>query len=125
MAHAGGLFELKKIAAMAEAHFIEVAPHNPLSEVTTMASIHLNASTLNCIILEHIGPLEGSTSQRKPIPWKKEIFKGEVVIKNGFAELPTAPGLGLELDKKEIAKHPYNPKLRPQWVWEDGSIAQW
>lgn len=114
--HCGGILELKKIAAMAEAHSIDVAPHNPQSEVSTMASIHLNACTPNAVILEHV--------HQSP-PWRYEIFEGGYTVKDGYAELPTKPGLGLELNEAEAAKHPYRPDLRPMWVWEDGSVADW
>lgn len=112
--HCGGILELKKIAAMAEAHSIDVAPHNPQSEVSTLASIHLNACTPNAVILEHV--------HQQP-PWRHDIFDGGYVVKDGYVELPSKPGLGLELNEAEAAKHPYRPDLRTMWVWEDGSVA--
>src|SRR5262249_11873839 len=55
--HCGGITELRKIAAIAEAHFIEVAPHNPQSWVSTVASLHVDACTPNCVLQEQItGP---------------------------------------------------------------------
>lgn len=112
--HCGGILELKKIAAMAEAHSIDVAPHNPQSEISTMASIHLNACTPNAVILEHV--------HASP-PWRYDIFDGGYVVKNGYVDLPAKPGLGLELNEAEAAKHPYRADLRTMWVWEDGSVA--
>ena len=114
--HCGGILELKKIAAMAEAHSIDVAPHNPQSEISTMASIHLNACTPNAVILEHV--------HQNP-PWRYDIFDGGYQVTKGYVDLPTKPGLGLDLNEAEAAKHPYRPDLRPMWVWEDGSVADW
>ena len=112
--HCGGILELKKIAAMAEAHSIDVAPHNPQAEVSTMASIHLNACTPNAVILEHV--------HQNP-PWRYDIFDGEYNVKNGYCDLPTKPGLGLDLNEAEAAKHPYHADFRSMWVWDDGSVA--
>lgn len=113
--HCGGILELKKIAAMAEAHSIDVAPHNPQGEVSTVASIHLNACTPNAVILEHI--------HQRPA-WRYDIFGGQAYeVCKGFVDLPTKPGLGLELDEAEAAKHPYRADFRDMWVWEDGSVA--
>jgi galactonate dehydratase len=113
--HCGGILELKKIAAMAEAHSIDVAPHNPQSEVSTMASIHLNACTPNAVILEHV--------HQSP-PWRYDLFGGPgYTVTSGFANLPTKPGLGLELNEDVAARHPYRADLREMWVWDDGSVA--
>jgi len=114
--HAGGILEMKKIAAMAEARFIEVAPHNPQSWVSTMASLHLDACTPNCVIQEYVHP--GPDLQA-------DIFQGGPVIKDGYAQLPSGSGLGIDLNEDEAAKHPYVPVQRPHWVWQDGSVADW
>ena len=115
--HCGGILELKKIAAMAEAHSIDVAPHNPQSEVSTLASLHDSACTPNAVILEHV--------HQSP-EWRHDLFGGPAYeVKGGYVELPTRPGLGLALDEAEAAKHPYRPDLRPMWVWPDGSVADW
>ena len=114
--HAGGILEMKKIAAMAESRFIEVAPHNPQSWVSTMASLHLDACTPNCVIQEYVYP--GPALQA-------DIFEGGPVIVDGYAQLPSGPGLGIDLNEAEAAKHPYVPVHRPHWVWQDGSVADW
>lgn len=113
--HAGGILECKKIAAIAEAHSIEVTLHNPQSEVSTLASLHVDACTPNCVIQEMV---ENRT------PWIKDLFFGGAVkIKNGHAELPDKPGLGVDLDEKVAAQHPYKPVNRQNWTWEDGAVA--
>ncbi len=114
----GGITELKKIAAMAEAQFIEVAPHCPgnLSTGLGLASLHVDASTSNCVIQE---------AHRNPTGWRLELFNGRTVtIKDGYAELPVWPGLGLKLNEEEAKKHPAsNPS--PAVYFEDGSVADY
>ncbi len=114
--HAGGLLEMKKIAAMAESRFVEMAPHNPQSLVSTMASLHLDACSPACTIQEYVYP--GAEFQ-------VELFDGGPVVKNGYAELPDRPGLGIELNEEAAARYPYQPVDRPDWRWEDGSVAEW
>jgi galactonate dehydratase len=113
--HCGGILELKKIATIAEAHFIDCAPHNPQSWVSTFASLHVDACTPNCVIQEMIqGP-----------PWQAELFETEFAVENGYAFPPDRPGLGLGFNEAEAAKHPYVPDRRPEWHWEDGMITDW
>jgi galactonate dehydratase len=113
--HAGGILELKKIGILAETYRVEMAPHNPQSEVSTMASLHVDATTPASTIQE-------CTLNRQS--WITELFDGGAVrIVNGFAELPTRPGLGVTLNEKVAALHPYKPVSRPQYVFSDGSVA--
>jgi galactonate dehydratase len=111
----GGITEMKKIAAMAEAQFIDVAPHCPgnLSTGLGLASLHIDASTPNCVIQE---------SHINPTGWRLDMFNGHIIpIKNGYAELPSRAGLGLELNWEEAKKHPYAPRS-PEMYFEDGSV---
>lgn len=113
--HAGGILELKKIGTIAETFRIEMAPHNPQSQVSTLASMHVVATTPAATILEY----NPSRS-----PWVQELFSGDAVkVKDGFAELPDRPGLGVELDEKIAAQHPYKPVNRPNYVFKDGGVA--
>jgi galactonate dehydratase len=113
VSHAGGLLETKKIAAMAEARFLEVALHGASSEVLTAANVHLDACTPNCTIQEH--PLG--------CPWRYDVVRTSLRVERGYALLPTAPGLGVELDDAELAKHPYRADFRAQHTFSDGSVA--
>ncbi len=114
--HAGGILEMKKIGAIAEAFRVEMAPHNPQSEVSTMASLHIDATTPSSTIQE----LNPTTD----FPWLADLFQGGGVrYKNGYAELPDRPGLGVSLDEKVAAAHPYQPVTRPQFKFADGSVA--
>lgn len=113
--HAGGILELKKIGAIAETYRIEMAPHNPQSEVSTLASLHVDATTPACTIQEY---------SPKNEPWIKDLFYGgAVVVKAGYAELPARAGLGVDLDEKVAAAHPYKPVNRPNYVFQDGGVG--
>jgi L-alanine-DL-glutamate epimerase-like enolase superfamily enzyme len=113
--HAGGILEMKKIGILAETYRVQMAPHNPQSAVSTMASLHVDATTPACTIQE---------SARGGAPWIPELFDGlGPTIKNGYADLPSRPGLGVTLNEKVAAEHPYKPAARGQYQFEDGSIA--
>ncbi len=88
--HAGGIWELRKIAAMAEVYYIGMAPHNPNGPIATMASIHLDACTPNFLIQEyvvdeHVG-YDG-------------LIAEPPVVENGYFLIPDRPGLGIEVDE--------------------------
>lgn len=113
--HAGGILELKKIGAIAEAYRIEMAPHNPQSAVSTMASLHVNATTPAATILEYNPRRE---------QWTADLFYGqEPVVRGGYADLPERAGLGVELNEKVAARRPYQPVNRPNYVFQDGAVA--
>jgi galactonate dehydratase len=115
--HAGGILELKKIGVLAETYRVEMAPHNPQSEVSTLASLHVDASTPAATIQEY--------NPRKD-QWIADLFHGGAVkVKDGHAELPDRPGLGVDLDEKVAAQHPYKPVNRPNYVFPDGSVADY
>jgi galactonate dehydratase len=111
--HCGGILELKKIAALAEAFRVDVSPHNPQSEVSTLASLHVSMCTPNCTLLE-IG------SGQDPF-WADLFFGGHFRYEKGFALPPTRPGLGIDLDEKVAAKFPYEEKAWSTLKRADGS----
>ncbi len=94
----GGIMEAKKIAAMAEAHYAQIAPHLYCGPVEGAANIHFSASLPNFLILESIEMWGGFHAKllKKPIVW--EI---------GFVLLPTEPGLGIELNEEVARANPY------------------
>ena len=114
--HAGGILEMKKIAAIAEAHRIDLAPHNPQSEVSTLASLHVDFSTPNATVQEI------SSGRRDPF-WDDLFYGGAARFENGFALPPDRPGLGVDLDETVAAKRPYVPVTRQQLRFPDGGIA--
>jgi galactonate dehydratase len=110
--HAGGISELRRIAAYAETFGIPVAPHNPLGPVSMAASVHTAAAMPNFMILEFC--------RRSSL--FQEVQKQGIRIKDGHAELPVAAGLGIELDEEVIARHPYQPLPDRLWICPNGSI---
>lgn len=101
--HAGGLLECKKIAAMAEARYINVAPHNPNGPVATAAALHLAASLPNLSILEM-----PDDDYLWSAHWRDELLNDASVVqtKNGYLELPLRPGLGVELNEDALSRYP-------------------
>lgn len=101
--HAGGLLECKKIAAMAEARYIGVAPHNPNGPIATAAALHLAANLPNFTILEM--PADDYLWGAR---WRDEFLVDPslVQVQAGYLDVPTAPGLGVELDEAALARHP-------------------
>jgi galactonate dehydratase len=116
--HTGGLLEGKRIAAVAEAHQIGVAPHNPNGPIASAAALHFAVSTPNFVIQEE---MSGA------VPWYDDVVSGPTVRSGNSWEVPTTPGLGVEVDEKEIARHPYEPEVMHQTsaVLEDGTLANW
>ncbi len=91
---AGGILVGKKVAAMAEANYAVIAPHMYCGPVAAAAALQVATCAPNFMIAEaNQGPLH------------KKIFKEPVVFENGFIEIPTGPGLGIEFDPKVLDKH--------------------
>ncbi|MBI2190851.1 MAG: galactonate dehydratase [Planctomycetes bacterium] len=113
--HCGGISELRKIAAMAEIYHIQVAPHNPNGPLCTAASVHVAASLPNFNILEYhdSGPL------------RDEIQVGPAMKPvEGYIELPTRPGLGVELDEERLKRAPaFKPSNYSSLLDGDGAPA--
>jgi galactonate dehydratase len=110
----GGLLEAKKIAAMAEASYVTIAPHNPLGPVATAVCVHFAASTPNFVILEYRDPAPGPLRDMVLEPMK---------LKDGYLVIPDTPGLGIELNDKAIQKYPAKPWRRAPVIEPDGNIG--
>jgi galactonate dehydratase len=110
--HAGGLTEVRKIAALAEASYIKIAPHNPNGPVATIASVQLAASIPNFLILE--------IAQQS---LRDAVQTHGLLIRDGWADLPRQPGLGIALKDEVIAAHPYAPGDYEPAFYADGSVA--
>lgn len=111
--HDGGILETVKIAALAETYHIRVAPHNPNGPVATAASLQLAACLPGFCILEY------ALNQ----PWRDQVIMQPLEIVNGSVALPTAPGLGVELNLEAIARLPYRPLDYSGAFWPDGGVA--
>jgi len=110
----GGLLETKKIAALAESFNVTVSPHNPMGPVATAANVHLCATIPNFLILEYI---PDDTAERC------DIIDEPVAFSGGYLDIPDKPGLGIELCKEGLEKHPPLPWHRPFKYHGDGSAA--
>jgi galactonate dehydratase len=110
----GGLMEMKKIAAMAEAHYVMVAPHNPMGPVATTVNVHFAASTPNFLILEYH---PDDTAPRK------DLLKEPLMVKDGYIPVPNKPGFGIELNEEAFARYPAQPWRRGFEYRADGSVA--
>jgi galactonate dehydratase len=94
----GGILELKEIAAMAESFLVAVSPHNYNSTVVALAAtVHASATMPNFIITEYFLPF---------VEFGDRISPNQLKPKNGYIDLPTAPGLGVDLDEKALEKAP-------------------
>jgi galactonate dehydratase len=110
----GWLLEGKKIAAMAEAHYLTVAPHSPLGPVSTAVATHFAASTGNFCILEYRVDSEGPDRQ---------LIRQPLALAEGHVQIPETPGLGIELNEAVLQGHPLRTWRRPLPVEADGNIA--
>ena len=98
VSHAGGIMEVRKIAAMAESHYIPVCPHNPSGPVANAATLQLAACIPNFYLLE---------TMANDIPWRADVSTEKVKFANSEMFIPDLPGLGIDINEEEIAKHPY------------------
>src|SRR5580704_13547257 len=102
--YAGGFLETKKIAALAETYYVSVAPHNCDGPLKTIAGIHLAANVPNFMILE--------TFQDYDVPWRADLTPGFPALRDGYYDVPTAPGWGIEVNEVVAAAHPYDPDAK-------------
>jgi galactonate dehydratase len=118
LCHCGGLFEAKKIAAMAEIYQMGVAPHNPLGPVANAVALHFALSTPNFLIQEDM---------LTDVPWRWDVVKSSLRTENGYW-LPTdAPGLGIEVDEGRAKEHPFQQEvMHPLTIRAaDNAILDW
>jgi len=113
IAHAGGISELRRIAAAAEAREIAIAPHCPLGPVALASCLHLAATTPNFLCQEHV--TLGETLLTQPFQ-----------VRDGYVDLPSGAGLGIELDEDKVAAQRFDGNwTAPTWSHADGGFAEW
>lgn len=110
----GGITPSKKIAALAEAHYVSIVPHNPLGPVSTAACLQLDACVPNFLIQEfpsfyHYGSEDA-------------MLKQPFVVKNGYIHIPDAPGIGIELVDDIQVKFPFAQRDLSVQIGFDGSV---
>lgn len=120
----GGILETRKIAAMAEAFDMAVAPHAPYGPIALAATLQVDACTPNVFIQEQsLGIHYNKGFDLLDFVNNKEVFQ----FKDGFLDLPTKPGLGLELNEDLIEEISQEGLIwtNPKWKHYDGTIAEW
>jgi galactonate dehydratase len=100
LCHCGGLGAARKIAALGETHYVPLAPHNPNGPIGESATIQLAACTPNFMVLEHF----------EPEPWRAEVVGQPYAMREGWIDVPSTPGLGIDFDEAAAAAHPFQPR---------------
>jgi galactonate dehydratase len=124
LSHAGGLLETRKIAAMAEAFDVGVAPHCPLGPVALAASLQLDACTPNAVIQE----LSLRMHYNEDADLLDYVVDGSVFeVVDGHVAVPTGPGLGVEIDEERVRAAARDARMwhSPVWRNDDGTVAEW
>ena len=116
--HVGGLSEVRRVAAMAEAYRVAIAPHNPQGPVSTAASLEFGFATPSYIICEAV---------HLDVPWRSDVVsEGFSVETKGRIVRPNMrPGLGIEINEAEVKKHPFEQELPQRSFCKDGSVTDW
>lgn len=116
LSHCGGLWEARKIAANAETYSIAIAPHNPNGPLALAVAVHFALSTPNWLIQEMI---------TNDVPWRDDVLDAPLEIRDGYVYPPTRPGLGVEINEQEAAKHPFKTEAEQRYFHPDGAVADW
>ena len=111
---AGGFTHVKKIAAVAESFHIKIAPHHFLGPIANMANTHIAMATPNWDVNEFI-PEAGT--------FKEDIVTNVSEVKDGYFIPSDAPGLGIDINEEEMAKHPYDANIGEPPRRPDGGIT--
>src|SRR5437763_16911493 len=113
LCHAGGITEVRLIAGMAEAYYASIAPHNPLGPISLAAGVQMAASIPNFLCQEQVSLGEG-------------YLKKPFTVRDGYLDLPTGPGLGIELDENAMAdKINHDWRNQESYDADDGSVVDW
>lgn len=116
--HCGGLSAARKIAALAEAHRIALAPHNPQGPVSSAASFEFGFSQPDYIICETVGD---------DVEWRGEVVQDHHALnaQNRTVTPSDKPGLGVEINEVAIQRHPFQQELSQRVFHADGSVGDW
>ncbi|HEY6483347.1 MAG TPA: enolase C-terminal domain-like protein [Steroidobacteraceae bacterium] len=116
--HCGGLSAARKVAALAQSMRIALAPHNPQGPVSTAASLQLGFAEPSYVICETV---------HEDVPWRGDVVREgfEIERRTRTVRPGAAPGLGIELDEAEIARHPFEQELPQRVFYTDGSVGDW
>jgi len=124
LSHAGGITEVKKIAAMAESYDVALAPHCPLGPIALAACLNVDATSYNAVIQEQSIGIHYNVG-KSVLDYVKN--QDDFAFTGGYVNLPVLAGLGVAVNKElviEENKTPHSWK-NPVWHHEDGSVAEW
>ncbi len=124
LSHAGGITEVRKIAAMAEAYDVALAPHCPLGPIAIAACLQIDAVSYHAVIQEQSMGIHYNVGKSV---LDYVLNKDDFAFADGFAALPRLPGLGVDVNRELVVeenKTPHNWK-NPVWRHADGSVAEW
>jgi galactonate dehydratase len=118
LCHVGGFSEGRKIAAMADTVGVGIAPHNPLGPLAGVAALHFDIATPNFVIQEEMSGV---------VPWYHDVVHGPIRFHDGHWQIPDRPGLGVEVDEKVAAQHPFEQEVlhATHAVLPDGTVVDW
>ena len=122
----GGFTEAMKVAGWAEAHYIDLMPHNPLGPVCTAATLHLAAAVPNFAWLEvRVTPTENLYYGAAGVNEADLLFPVQPRLDGTVFPVPTAPGLGVEIDEERARSQEWRFWEAPHWRRPDGSVTNW
>jgi galactonate dehydratase len=116
----GGLTEAMKVAGVAEAHYVDLMPHNPLGPICTAASAHLAIAVPNFAWLE----IRASAAEPPELFYDPAIFPVQPELRGDKLFLPERPGLGIEVDEEALGE-PFRFAEMPHLKRPDGSVTNW
>lgn len=124
LSHAGGITEVRKIAGMAEAYDVALAPHCPLGPIALSACLNVDAASYNAVIQEQSMGIHYNVG-RSVLDYA--LNKDDFTFVDGFANLPKLPGLGVQVNRELVIEENKTPHQwkNPVWRHADGSIAEW
>jgi galactonate dehydratase len=122
----GGFTEAMKVAGWAEAHYIDLMPHNPLGPVCTAATIHLAAAVPNFSWLEvRVTQTENLYYGKTGEDESDALFPVQPRLQGTTFPVPDGPGLGVELNENVAQSHEWRFWEAPHWQRNDGSVTNW
>jgi galactonate dehydratase len=118
LTHCGGLTEARRIAALADAHRVALAPHNPQGPVSTAASLEFGFSQPSYIICESV---------HNDVPWRQDVVEEGFQIDKATRTVRrnTKPGLGISINENEVHKHPFRQEVLQRVFYPDGAVGDW
>jgi galactonate dehydratase len=128
LSHAGGITEVRKIAAMAEAYDVAVAPHCPLGPIALAACLQVDACSPNVLLQEQSLDIHYNDADDAGVPDLLGYLADPSVFdyEDGFVALPEGPGLGVEIDEAAVSDRAGDVDWHnPVWRHDDGSVAEW